>query len=76
MSKLTDKPAISEGTTPQRDHCSMKGAALLAARIVAYHAERGRRVECKVAPMPGPYGSALASKRMYGIRSDINPVRV
>lgn len=73
MSKLKDKEPIGGGTEPMHDYCTKQGAEILAARLIAYHLERGRRIEVKISPIPGRFGHVAAPKRMFGITSDINP---
>lgn len=75
MSKLKDKEPIGGGTEPMHDYCTKQGAEILAARLIAYHLERGRRIEVKISPIPGRFGHVAAPKRMFGITSDINPKR-
>lgn len=75
MSKLTDRAPFSGGTEPMHDYCTKQGAEILAARLIAYHLERGRRIEVKISPIPGRFGHVAAPKRMFGITSDINPKR-
>jgi len=78
MSKLTEKGPLSNvGVNPDvPEHCTKNGASMLGDRLVEYHAQRGRRIEVRVSPVDGKYGSPRASNRMYKVVSDIDPVRM